>query len=235
MHRMGSDWREFWNRPHRIYVNDRHRAVHYARVADDILASLPPEPARVLDYGCGEALDAARIAAACHELILCDAAPTVRQGLADRLGDLSNVRVVAPEDAVALPEGSLDLVVVNSVVQYLTPDECRTLFARLRDRLADSGRLVVADVIPPDAGIAGDVAALLATGGRHGFLFAALAGLAATFVSDYRQLRRSVGLSTWSEAGFLDLLSGCGYAATRRETNFGFNPRRMTFVARPRR
>ena len=38
--RLIANWREFWDRPHRIYVNERHRRVHYARVAADIVSEL---------------------------------------------------------------------------------------------------------------------------------------------------------------------------------------------------
>lgn len=43
------DWIAFWNSNHPIYVNPRHRDVHYRAVAQDILARVPAG-ARVLDY-----------------------------------------------------------------------------------------------------------------------------------------------------------------------------------------
>ena len=230
---MATDWRDFWNRPHRIYVNERHRVAHYRQVADDIRAELPDAAARVLDYGCGEALAADQVATRCRQLVLCDAAPTVRAALAARYAHVANISVLAPEAVAALPAGALDLIVVNSVVQYLTPEVCRSLLTMMRLRLAADGRLIVADVIPPDAGLVADVLALLATARRHGFLAAALVGLAATLASDYRRLRRTVGLTIWTETAFLALLRDSGFVAGRRPRNFGFNRRRMTFVARP--
>ena len=32
------DWLSFWNSPNRIYVNDRHRDVHYRDVALQVLS-----------------------------------------------------------------------------------------------------------------------------------------------------------------------------------------------------
>jgi SAM-dependent methyltransferase len=232
---MVAEWRDFWNRPHHIYVDATHRAVHYRQVADDLLEVLPATPARVLDYGCGEALEARRVAARCVRLCLSDAAPTVRAALAQRFAGVANITVMAPEAVACLPPGAFDLIVVNSVVQYLSVAECRALLASLRDRLAMDGRLVVADVIPPDAGLIADVRALLTAAWRHGYLLSALAGLAATLVSDYRRLRRAVGLTCWTEADFLAALHDSGFTAARRPRNFGFNRRRMTFEARPRR
>ncbi|RYZ60997.1 MAG: SAM-dependent methyltransferase, partial [Proteobacteria bacterium] len=60
-------WREFWNADNPIYVSERHQRLHCRRVADDTIAlvgDLCPAPgrARVLDFGCGKALEAARVA-----------------------------------------------------------------------------------------------------------------------------------------------------------------------------
>jgi hypothetical protein len=65
-------------------------------------------------------------------------------------------------------------------------------------------------------------------------LLAALGGLVRTLFSDYRRLRARVGLTHYSEAGMLGLLSAAGFAAERAERNIGHNQARMAFVARPR-
>ena len=230
---MISNWREFWDRPHRIYVNDRHRRVHYAQVAVDIIAEIPQSGAVVLDYGCGEALQAADIAGHCRRLYLCESGPSLRDTLQRRLSGIPAIKVIAPEDLAELPDGSLDLVVANSVLQYLTREETARLAETLRPKLSREGRLIFADVIPPDGGIVSDVTSLVSTAARHGFLFAALAGLAQTLVSDYRRLRQAIGLTTYEKAEIVALLERAGYRAERRQKNFGFNPRRMTMIARP--
>jgi ubiquinone/menaquinone biosynthesis C-methylase UbiE len=225
-------WRRFWGQSHRIYVNDRHRAVHYRQVADDVLAVLPRPSSTVIDYGCGDALDAGRVAARVARLYLFDAVPEVVARLRGRFAGEANITVLDEAQLAAVPPASIDLAVVNSVVQYLQPAELDTALAAVRRILRHDGTLVVADVIPPDAGAAADVAALLRTAARHGFLLAALGGLVATFFSDYRRLRRSAGLATYSEAEFLRMLRRAGFEASRRPANFGFNASRMTFIAR---
>ena len=229
---MIANWREFWDRPHRIYVNDRHRRVHYQRVAADILSEIPSESSVVLDYGCGEALEAMTVAARCRKLYLSDSASNVRASLARRYAGDTRISVIAPEDVPGLPEGSIDLIVVNSVLQYLSRKECAKLVAMLRPKLARDGRLLLADVVPPDGGIVADVSSLLRTALREGFFFAALVGLAMTFVSDYRRLRNEIGLTTYAEKDIRSLLEQAGYATRRRPKNFGFNQQRMTIVAR---
>ena len=58
------DWIAFWDSEHSIYVNARHRDVHYRAIAQDLRAQLPADAA-VLDYGCGEALHADRSKCEC--------------------------------------------------------------------------------------------------------------------------------------------------------------------------
>jgi SAM-dependent methyltransferase len=230
-----ANWREFWDRPHRIYVNARHRQVHYERVAADILQELPNDRATLLDYGCGEALQAAKVAARCGKLFLCESASSLRADLKARYAGVPSIAVLAPDEIDALDDGSLDLVVANSVLQYLTREEAAALAKRLRPKFAPGGRLILADIVPPDSSIVADVSSLLSTAIRNGFFLAAIAGLFRTFVSDYRRLRSKIGLTTYREEEMRALLENAGYAAARRERNFGFNPRRMTFIAQATR
>ena len=154
-------WREFWNRDTPIYAGERHKLLHYRLLANDIAALLPSPAAAVLDHGSGEALSADRIAAQCRRLYLCDAAPLVRERLAERFRDEPRITVLAPEEVEDLDDESLDLVVANSLVQYLSLEELRELLALWRAKLKGDGRLVLADVIPHAIGPDADARALL--------------------------------------------------------------------------
>ncbi len=160
------DWIAFWDSKHSIYVNARHRDVHYRTIAEHIRAYLPPG-ATVLDYGCGEALSAEIIVGAARRLILCDAAPTVRAGLAARFADRPAIEVRSPAEVRQLPPGSLDVVVMHSVAQYLTPDELGARLALFRRLLRNDGLLILGDIIPPDVSAATDAMALLRFAARE--------------------------------------------------------------------
>lgn len=227
------NWRDFWNRDTPIYVSERHKVLHYARIARDIAGLIPSSGARVLDYGSGEALSADRVAARCATLYLCDAAPRVRERLRARYADEPRIAVLSPEDAEALPDASLDMIVANSLVQYLSLDELRAFLALARLKLTPEGSLYVADVIPPDVSPVTDAAALLSFAWRGGFLSAALAGLARTALSDYRKLRDEIGLAQYDEPEMIEILAEAGFAAERLPYNLGHNQARMTFRARP--
>jgi SAM-dependent methyltransferase len=226
------DWIAFWDSEHSIYVNARHRDVHYRRIAQDIRAHLPAGAA-VLDYGCGEALHADILAETAGRLILCEAAPMVRAALARRFGKNPKIEVRAPEEIAALPSGSLDVVVLHSVAQYLSPKELDELLVLFRRLLGANGVFILGDVIPPHVSALGDAAALLHFAARNGFLGAALVGLGRTFVSDYWRLRSNLGLTRYGEAAVMEKLKTAGFSARRAPANIGHNPARMTFLARP--
>ena len=104
------DWVTFYDSPHSIYVNARHRDLHYARLADAIAAYVPAPSAAVLDFGCGEALSADRVAAAAERLVLVEAAPNVRAKLIEAFGDNPRIAEVSPTDLDTMPPASFDLI-----------------------------------------------------------------------------------------------------------------------------
>lgn len=185
----------------------------------------------MLDYGCGDALAAPEIARRTRRLLLYDAAPAVRERVARRFAGTPGVEVLDRAGWEALAPASLDLILVNSVVQYLGRDELDALLERARTLLKPGGELVLADVVPPDSSALDDVRSLLGSAARNGYLLAALRGLAATFFSDYRRLRRELGLACYGEAELLALLRAHGFAAERSPWNVGFSAKRMTFRA----
>jgi SAM-dependent methyltransferase len=231
---MNPEWLAFWDGAHSIYVNACHRDVHYRLIADEIAALLPSPQARVLDYGCGEALHADLVAAAAGALTLCDAAPGVRAKVAARFAGISKIRAVAPEDVASMPDRSLDFIVLHSVAQYLTAEELGALLALFRRLLSPGGVLVVGDVIPPHVPPVTDAAALLRFGAANGFLVAAVIGLGRTLVSDYWRLRTRLGFTRYAEAAMIEVLSTAGFAAQRLPKNIDHNQARMAFLARAR-
>ena len=228
-----TDWRSFWDSEHSIYVNARHKDVHYRDIAEAIVGFVPGPQARVLDFGCGEATHADEVAKVAASVLLCDAAPSVRASMAERFAGNPRIKVISPEEAERLREASVDLIVANSVVQYLSAAELDRMLGVWRKLLAPGGTLIVADVIPPDVGKLSDIAALLRYARRNGFLPAAFLGLARTAVSPYRKLRSQLGIAQYTEAAFMARLKATGFSAERLPRNMEHNPARMTFRARP--
>ncbi len=226
------EWIDYYDSTHTIYASKLHRDLHFQIIARDIIGYISSPDAVVLDYACGEALSAARVAEACAKLYLAEPAPGVRGRLIARFAPNTRIRVRSLDDLRKMDEKSIDLVIMNSVAQYMTQEELDSAFAVVRRMLKPGGRLVVGDILRPEVGMGRDVLALLKFAGAHGFLTDALYGLASTALSDYRQLRTRVGLQRYSESEMIAKLGRAGFTASRAHNNIGHNPWRMTFVAR---
>ena len=227
-------WRDFWNGSHSIYVNARHRELHFDMIGKDICALIPSRDAQVLDYGCGEAGSAEMVAARCGELYLYDTASNVRERLRLVYGTNPKIQVLGDDTLDLLPAQSMDMIVINSVIQYLSHGEFESVLDICHSKLKPTGKLVVGDVIPKESDAIGDTKALLDFAFKGGFLIAACWGLVATFFSDYRKLRSSIGLTRYDPQDALTLMAAHGFDGARAPHNIGHNQTRMMFVATPR-
>jgi SAM-dependent methyltransferase len=237
---MTAAWLEFWDGSRTTFANSRHKDVHFRLIANDIAQRVPFPQARVLDYGCGEALHADIVAAAAGELVLCEAAPRTRARLTARFGGNQGtgrnpkIRVIAPEEMERLPDHSFGLIVVHSVIQYLTKNETEALLSLFQGLLQPGGILIIGDVIPPRGRASSDALALLRLAAANGFFIATLAGLVRLLFSDYRSLRGQLGLTRYEEGEIIQMLSAAGFAPQRAPKNIGHDQARLAFVALPR-
>src|ERR1700738_5309644 len=143
------DWIDYYDSTHTIYASRLHRDLHFQVIARDIIGYIASSDAVVLDYACGEALSAGRVAEACGKLILAEPAPGVRGRLIARFAPNHKIRVRSLDDLRKMEESSVDLVVMNSVAQYMTPAELVSAFAVVRRLLKPGGRLVLGDILRP--------------------------------------------------------------------------------------
>src|SRR5437868_10194956 len=174
------DWIDYYDSTHTIYESRLHRDLHFQAIARDIIGYISSADAVVLDYACGEALSAAKVAEACDQLILAEPAPGVRGRLIARFAPNTKIRVRSLDDLRHTHEKSIDLAVMNSVAQYMTADEFDAALAVIRRLLKPSGRLILGDILRPEVGMFTDVHALLRFAATHGFLKDALIGLLST-------------------------------------------------------
>jgi len=225
-------WREIWNSERAIYVNARHRALHFETIAKDILPLLPAPEGIVLDYGCGDTTAAEIIAAHCARLYLYDSSPKIEASLHARYAGAERISILSEAALQTLPDESLDMVICNGLFQYLSHEESRMVVAFAAKKLKLGGRILVSDVVPPYVDTVADSMALLDFAYRGGFFFAALRGMALMFFSRYRRLRGRVGLTTFTIPDMLRLLSIEGFEARRIDQNIGHNRARMTFIGK---
>ena len=166
-------WDGFWDR-----VTDAQRllkedAVEYVR---NLAVVVPLTPATsVLDFGCGWGNVARLLAPVVGELYLWDDAPRMRRLALEAAAGLPNVKMLdlTPE-ASSVPGGPFDLILANSVAQFMTAGEFRGWLLRWRRMLAPTGNIVVSDLVPPDYPALADLLTLLRFSSSKGFLFRAL-------------------------------------------------------------
>lgn len=230
---MSSPWIEYWNGTTTIYTCARHRDAHDFEIAFSLVKLLDDPQSVVLDFGCGEATRAHFVANRCAKLYLMDGASNVRARLAARFAGTPNIDVLGEDWSEQIPPGSLDLVTLNSVAQYIPAETLQHLLGKFRTLLKPGGRIVISDVIPPQLGPVRDAVELLKFAQMESFMPQAVVGLMRTAFSGYTRMRKLTRLSKFSEGDFLKLLRDGGFRAVRLPRNIGHNQRRMTFMAEP--
>ena len=92
------EWIDYYDSTHTIYASKLHRDLHFQIIARDIIGYISSPDAVVLDYACGEALSAAKVAEACSKLFLAEPAPGVRGRLIARFAPNTKIRVRSLDD-----------------------------------------------------------------------------------------------------------------------------------------
>jgi SAM-dependent methyltransferase len=228
-------WLDFWNAPNAIYVSRRHQDAHYAKVLSGIRRFMPAGGAAVvLDWGCGDALAADDLAQTCRTLLLYDRADGTRRRLLSHYADSPKIRVLDDAELDAISPASVDLIVVNSVVQYLDRRQFSDALRRFHRLLKSDGKLLLGDIIAPDTPLLGHVATFLRFAWQNGFFVAAVIGLARNFISPYRRLRRDAGYACYTAGEMLDLLDENGFVGERLTSNIAVSQLRSSYLARRR-
>ncbi len=157
-------WHAYWDRLEE-HVIFRVEAADYRSRLEAALG--PQRGARVLDFGCGFGFLAELLVPEVATLFVFDASDHMRRQAQLRLAGHANVRFLGPPGAPPWPAGlRFDLILVNSVVQYMTPDEFHGWLGRWRAMLAPGGRLVLSDLLTRDVNPLREVVELLVLSAR---------------------------------------------------------------------
>lgn len=182
-------WDAFWDSvPHnqRLLLED---AKEYLK---NLAALIPLTPdLRVLDFGCGWGNVARLLSPRIGELYLWDESPRMRHLAAGAVAGLENARLIelgGHNDHSNLP--AFDLIIANSVAQFMTAEELVYWLRRWRHMLAPKGHIVVSDLVPPEYPAGADLITLLRFSASRGFLLRALYD-AARVMPLYQRTRRA--------------------------------------------
>src|SRR5580692_224341 len=107
-------WLSYWDAPNRIFANERHKLANYDVVLAGVWPYLPGRSGTVLDWGCGDALAAERIADQAGTVLLYDGAASARVRLRARYGSHSRIRILSDLSRDEVATESIDLIIANS-------------------------------------------------------------------------------------------------------------------------
>ena len=164
--RAETGWEAYWDRLEEHVIFRVEAADYVARLK----AALGPHlGGRVLDFGCGFGFIAELLAPMVAELFVFDASDQMRRQAELRLASHANVRVLGASEE--WPSAlQFDLILVNSVVQYMAPDEFDRWLGQWRAMLAPRGHLVISDLFAHGVDPLREVVQLLVLSARHGCL-----------------------------------------------------------------
>jgi SAM-dependent methyltransferase len=220
-----SGWQQFWASP----LDGAHLEAEARYFAGNLLRLRRFDGTeRVLDFGCGPGYVARQIAPHVGSVDLWDASPTVRRQAASDLRH-RNVRVLDgldPEDAIG---DRYDLIIVNSVVQYMTEHELRRWLDAWSRYLRPLGEVVVADVAFQPPHVARELAEWVWFCARHGVLLSAVR-FAWRSQARYRAALADEGLHVHDRAAWDELAVDAGLRLELADANLTLRKRRATLV-----
>ena len=154
--------------------------------------------------------------------------------LGARFAGNDKIAVRKPEDIAVMPAGSMDVIVMHSVAQYLSPQEfdgAGQVFHRL---LKPGGLLVLGDVIPRKAVGARRRAGAAPIRRAGGVFLGGAAGPVSHLFFRLPAAAQILGLARYDDDEIAAKLEAAGFSAERARTNIGHNSKRMTFLAHVR-
>jgi cyclopropane fatty-acyl-phospholipid synthase-like methyltransferase len=179
-------WDDYWETLSDDARLFREQAREYARLLCSTLALQPSD--RLFDFGCGFGFAARELASQVGSVCLWDASASMRNHARANVSALHNARVIdCFPDADDSADHRYDVILVNSVIQYMTHDELRQWIQGWRDILAPEGRIVVSDIIPVEYSSVLDIVDILNLSIRRGFAMRALADGSADIFHYIRQ------------------------------------------------
>lgn len=159
-------WLNYWQTLPAGHLLFDPEAEEFAR---NLLAAVPLDDSlRVLDYGCGYGSVALRIEPYVREIAVWDAAPSMCEAARKTLANVPNATMWDQH------AGDFDVIIVNSVVQYMTASELTESLAGWHDLLAPGGRLVLADLSLTNHSAFSDMKSLLVFSLRNRYFLKAL-------------------------------------------------------------
>lgn len=224
-------WPAFWEEAAHLHIHRVEAGDYLERLRRGVSLQATD---RVFDFGCGFGHVAGLLAAEALSIGYWDAAEQMRVATAARTAELGD-RAASFDLSGPVPDGALgafDLVLANSVVQYMSPDELARWLPRWRSMLAPGGRIVLSDLPVPGASALAELVGMLRFAARRGFLLRAVRD-AASEARRYSSSRSRSELQRWTPEEFVRLAAGHGLTARILPANLTHRAGRFSVLLTP--
>ena len=220
---VGDTWHNYWSStPDSSYLRVEARVV-----ATNLREHLPLEPSQtILDFGCGYGYVAEFLSEHVEHVYIWDAVEEVRESAHRRI-NRANVSISSAGDQ------DVDVILANSVIQYMDQEALGSWLVRWKDQLRSGGHIVLSDVLTTPPSLPRETLHWFLLAARNG-QFAASIGFARANASRYQAAKDSKPLTVYTPATLRALGSDAGLEMTEASSNYAFQPRRSTFLLRAR-
>jgi protein-L-isoaspartate O-methyltransferase len=225
--RNGPDWASYYEALPSDLDQTPKEATDYVTRLTRIVALRPEMD--VLDFGCGLGFVTALIAPLVQSVYVWDNVERMRRCAVERARKSGRVRILDWPGSTRAPATTFDLVLVNSVVQYMSERELASWMAAWRGLLKIGGIVVLSDVIPPDSTFAKEVRDTIWFAFRSRVLFRDPRKLFKEY-QRYSQTRRLAPMLRLTSERVQELGHEAGLEARRLPTNLTFRTNRLSFI-----
>ena len=219
-------WRVFWERTNSPAIE--LEAADYVRRLVEYLR--PSGTENVLDFGCGFGHVATGLSPHVGSIGLWDRTEAVLREAAESTSLLANVKTVDLSDPSL--ESSFDVILLNSVLQYIPTEDLPTLLKQLRRLISSGGQVILSDVPTTEAHLGGETLEWIRFNRRQGKL-----GQAITFAIGnwrrYSSARREQPLILTDRTALARTARSAGFDTRVLDHNLTFRAGRSTFLLTP--
>lgn len=185
----------------------------------------------VLDFGCGTGVAASLVAPHVGRIMLWDAAAAAMETARANIANVPNAELIDLLAGGHDFQRTFDLIVANSVVQYMSASELETWIRRWHDLLVPGGAIVLSDIPGGDSHFGGELIEFLWFSLRRGILPQALSH-GFRDIARYRAARTARPLLRADRSQFERVAAAAGLKAEWLPENLTFRRSRLTMVLR---
>lgn len=221
-------WLTYWNsaRPARELIDKEESRDYVTRLR----ANVPLHSRQtVLDFGCGSGEPACLLAPHVGRIVLWDAAVFAQERARVKTAGVPNAELIDLTDPDRDPVGMFDLIIANSVIQYMSGPELGVWMRRWAHMLAPDGTVVLSDVPRPASRFIVEMGEFLLFAKRRGILLEAIRHGFSDIVH-YRSVRVARPLMRVERSAFEAMSTLAGLDFRWLDQNLTFRRHRLSLI-----